>query len=294
MLVAQVVWVAVWIIKIIGFRCKKYPVSLWKRDILFSLTQRFQTKQRQLEKRSMKAILFLLTLLLFNSVNGQNKKGLEISVVGRYDRHAHYISNFAGRAYNDTNKLYGFSYGANLAYRQQVSKTFSIYIGFGYYRLKIDKIKGSMPFNIPGVRTGRNIDYTDSLGDLLYSTTKYHYNNLAFTLGLNKTILIKHQLFLDFGVEGIGYYTISQRYKLVRNYNNTKYYFTNNKKPLEFGVDGTLGVLKEYNKFYIRPAFIIPICQSLKGDKVFYEDKNMNIPKWFHGIGITLKVGKYF
>ena len=107
---------------------------------------------------------------------------------------------------------------------------------------------------------------------------------------LNKTFLLRSSFFLDYGVEGICYYTISQQYELL---DGRKYYSTTNTKPVEFGVNMTFGILKEYKKIYIRPAILIPIYQNLKGDKVFYEDREMNILKWFNGIGVTLRIGKY-
>jgi len=237
-----------------------------------------------------KTILFFLTILFFISASGQNKKSIEFSLIGRYDRHANYVSNFAGRVYNDTNKLYGMSYGTNITYRQKITKSISASLGVGYYRLGIDKIKGSMPFNSPGTRTARNIDYDDGMTNLLYSTSKYHYNNLAVTIGLSKTVQLKDRLYLDFGAEGIGYYSFSQRYRL---FDGPKYYSTTNSKPLEFGCNATFGILKDYKQFYIRPALLVPIYQNLKGDKVFYEDRNMSISKWFNGVGLTLRIGKY-
>jgi hypothetical protein len=238
----------------------------------------------------LKVILLPFAILIFISANGQNKQSIEFSFIGRYDRHADYASNFAGRAYNDTNKLYGTSYGVNITYRQKINKSISASLGIGYYRLNVDKIRGSLPFNIPGTRTARNIDYDDGMTNLLYSTSKYHYDNLAVTVGASKIMALRDRLYLDFCVEGIGYFALSQHYLLL---DGPDHYSTNNSKPLEFGANVTVGVLKEYKKFYIRPALLIPIYQNLKGDKVFFEDKNLNISKWFNGIGLTLRIGKY-
>ncbi len=234
--------------------------------------------------------LLFLSILLHHSANAQKKKAIELSIIGRYDRHANYITNFANRAYNDTTKIYGTSYGANIIYRHPITNTVSAYIGVGYYKLSIDKIKGSMPFNIPGIRTGRNIDYNDGVSRFLYSTSKYHYNNIAGTLGVSKTFLLRKSLLLDLGVEGIGYYTISQQYELL---DGRKQYSTRNSKPLEWGVNMTWGIVKEYKKFYIRPAILLPVYQNLKGDRVFYEERKMNIRKWGNGIGGVVKIGRY-
>lgn len=237
-----------------------------------------------------KSILSLLSILFAFSVSGQNKKSVELSLIGRYDQHANYVSNFAGRVYNDTNRLYGMSFGANIAFRKKISKRITASLGVGYYRLGVDKIKGSMPFGIQGTRTARNINYEDGITNLLYSTSKYHYNNIAVTVGISNGIPLKDRLYLEFGLEGIGYYTVSQRYQLM---NGDKYYATNNEKPWEFAANATVGILKDYKKFYIRPALLIPIYQHLKGDVVFYEDRNMNISKWFKGIGLAIRIGKY-
>ena len=237
-----------------------------------------------------KSALFLSALLIYLSSSAQTKKSFEISFIGRYDRHADYVSNFGGRVYNDTNRLYGFSYGVNGIFRQQIAKTYFVSLGIGYYQLRVDKIKGNIPFNIPGTRTGRNIDYPN-FTDLLYSTTQYHYNDLAFTIGLDRELQIKRNLKFDIAAEFLGYKTFSQKYRLM---NSSKFYSTHNNQPLEFGANINAGFIKEYKKFYLRPSLIIPIYQNLKGDKVFRENQNMNISKWFNGIGVSLKIGKYF
>lgn len=232
----------------------------------------------------------LFILFVCSTSFGQSKKGLEISFIGRYDRHANYVSNFAGRVYNDTNRLCGTSYGVNGIFRRQFTKRYSVYIGIGFYQLRVDKIRGPIPFNIPGTRTARNIDYDDGMTNLLYSTSQYHYNNLAITFGLDKEFLRRKNFRFDIAGEVIGYKTLSQKYRLMKG---SKYYMTHNNKPLEIGININPGFIKEYRKFYLRPSLIIPLYQNLKGDKVFYEDPNMNSSKWFNGIGLSLKIGKH-
>lgn len=237
----------------------------------------------------MKVTLLSISILCYISSFGQMKKSVEISILARHDRHADYVSNFGGRAYNDTNKLYGISYGINIGFRQPVSKSIFAYFSVGYYRLRIDKIKGSMPFNAPGIRTARNIiNVDDDSTRLGYGTNKYHYNNLSLTIGLSKIFPLKENLKFEVSAEGIGYYSFSQGYNL-----NNYHYSTKNSKPLEFGINTSIGLLKEQNKFYFRPALLIPIYQNLKGDSVFYEDRNMNISKWFNGIGLIIRIGRY-
>ncbi len=238
----------------------------------------------------LKIILLPVTVICFITASGQSKKSFELSLVGRYDQHADYVTNFAGRVYNDTMKLFGLSSGVNIQFRKPLSPTYSVYLGVGYYRLGVNKIRSTMPFGMPGVSTGRSIHNEDDDSTKLgYSTSKYHYNNVAFTFGMSKLVLLKKELKLDIGAEGVGYYNFSQGYKLMNEY----HYLTTHAKPLEFGINATIGLLKEYDKFYIRPALLIPIYQNLKGDKGFSEDRNMNISKWFNGIGLTLRIGKY-
>ena len=90
------------------------------------------------------------------------------------------------------------------------------------------------------------------------------YKDISASIGIGY-----YRLGID-KIKGIGYYSVSQHYYL-----RSKSYSTNNRKPLEFGANITLGVLKKYKKFYIRPALIIPVYQNLKGDEVFYEDKSI-------------------
>lgn len=236
-----------------------------------------------------KIILLSLTFLCYIAVIGQNRKAIELSLVSRYDRHANFVTNFGGRAYNDTMKLFGISSGVNIQLRKPLSPSYSLYLGMGYYRLGVNKIRNTLPFGIPGVGTGRSIrNEDDDSTKIGYGTSKYHYNNLALTIGLSKLFLLQNGFTLDIGAEAVGYSTFSQVYML-----NTYRYQTANPKPLEVGVNTTVGLLKEYDKFYIRPALLIPIYQNLKGDKAFDENRSMNIPKWFNGIGLTLRIGKY-
>ena len=238
-----------------------------------------------------KLFSLLIGIFIFSTTYGQNNTSFEISMVGRYDVHGKYVSNFAGRVYNDTNKISGISYGASGIIRRKIFKSYFLSIGVGYYQLSVDKIKGNLPFNIPGTRTARNIDYDDGMTNLLYSTSQYRYNNLAITLALDKEFLIKKSFKFIIAAEVIGYKSISQKYRLLSGSN---FYKTTNNKPLELGVNINLGVLKEYKKFYFRPSLIVPIYQKLKGDRVFFEDPEINISKWFSGIGLSLKIGKYF
>jgi|GEM_PF-1648016 len=244
---------------------------------------------RLLDRLTMKRwtlICALMTFLVYPSIGQDKSFGVEL--ITRYDRHANYETNYAGRVYNDHYKLWGTSFGANIFFKKQIRQVY-LNIAVGYYRLGIDKIEGTPPFNIPGVSTARNIDYTDGT-NLLYSTTQYHYNNFSLAIGLTKQFRLGKTTSLELGGDLVGYYSLSQKYRL---FDGPKYYTTNNKKPWEYGVNLKIGLLKTLGRFYIEPTILIPIYQKLKGDRVFYEDPKMDIEKWFNGIGLSLTIGRH-
>jgi hypothetical protein len=105
-----------------------------------------------------KLLLVIFLLLSFITVFSQKKSSLELSLLGRYEKHANYVTNFGGRAQNDTMQLYGLSYGLSLQYRRSFSKHFSVALGTGYYRLGVNKINTTQrPFR--GISHTRHLRY---------------------------------------------------------------------------------------------------------------------------------------
>jgi hypothetical protein len=239
----------------------------------------------------MTRVTLLVMLTLTNHILLGQSRSFGVDLITRHDRHANYETNYAGRVYNDTYKLWGTSYGINLFYKKQLKQGYGFRVAVGYYRLGIDKMEGTLPFNIPGTSTARNINYKDGMTNLLYSTTQYHYNNLTLTFGLNKHFKLGRKTILELGTDLVGYYSISQKYKL---FNGPNFYETKNKKPWEYGVNLNIGLIRTLGQYYIEPILLIPVYQNLKGDRVFYEDTEMNIDKWFHGVGLSLTIGRFF
>jgi outer membrane protein assembly factor BamA len=156
-----------------------------------------------------KLLLITATLLLSTVVYGQKNSSVELDIVGRYDKHADYTTRFGNRSYTNDTKLWGKSFGFSFNYNRSLHKYLNGKVGIGYYNLGINKIRQTTPFNT--IVTGRNIDYQHPSGiQPLFATTKYHYDNLSFTLGLayNKPIAKKVDLLIggDFNY----LYTFSQ------------------------------------------------------------------------------------
>lgn len=238
--------------------------------------------------------LFLLLLLgsLAQFGKGQNKASLELSTCSRYDQHADYTSRYGDRTYTNAMQLWGLSYGLSLSCLVPINKWLKLKAGAAYYQLGIDKVRSSSPWgeDIPT----RTIDYNHPTGiQPVFHTDQYHYNNLVGSLGLSYEQPLNEKVALNFGVDYNYYYTFSQRYRIT--YDNAVFK-TNNTRPLGFGVQAYVGLIKQIkpNKYYVNPALLIPVYQQLKGDQVFLEDNSLTLQKWFKGLGLCIAVGKYF
>lgn len=230
---------------------------------------------------------FFCIASLWTYAQDKNGKSIEASLLARWDKHAHYTTRFGNRSYSEEVQLAGLSFGGNIAYRYQLGRNLYTRAALGIYRLRIDQVRNTSRF---GTATVRNIDYQspDSTKPL-YSTGKYHYNNLSFSVGVQGVFPLKQNLQFTTGADLVYYYTFSQKYHMSWN----KIYKPTHARTLGFGLNTQAGILKEFERFYIQPQIIIPVYQQLRGDKVFGEDESMAIPKWFNGVGALITVGKY-
>lgn len=238
-----------------------------------------------------KLVLITATLLLSTVVYGQRNSSLELDLVGRYDKHADYTTRFGDRSYTNDTKLWGKSFGVNVNFVRSLHKHLTGKVGIGYYSLGIDKIRQTTPFNI--IATGRNINYRHPSGILpLFSTKKYHYDNLSFTLGLAYEKPIAKKVDLLIGGDVNYFCTFSQLYHIT--YEDIRYR-TNNSRNLGFAANIFLGLLRRFqkDKYYLSPKIVVPIYQQLHGDEAFEEDQSVTMQKWFNGLGISLAIGKY-
>jgi hypothetical protein len=189
-------------------------------------------------------------------------------------------------------QLYGLSYGLSLHFRRIFNHRLSAALGFGYYRLGINKINTTQrPFS--GIAHSRPLDYIDHSSpfqtSLLYATPAYYYNTLSFSLSIEKSFPLTKGLFLDGGTGVTKYYTFSQRYQVPRK----ETFPTRNEKWLGTGASVCLGLSRHFNSMYVKPTLIIPVYQQIKSDEVFLEDPKLRLTKWFGGVGLAITVGKY-
>jgi len=237
--------------------------------------------------RSLFCIVFLFTGAVSNA---QNKDRIELTLSGRYDRHADYTTRFFDRSYTNNTQLSGMSYGLAFTYVHPVRKQLQLSFGAGYYSLGIDRVHQSTPFGI--IAKARSTNYTEDSTLVLRSTGKYHYNNLMLSTGIVFENPSSTKLHIITGADCVYLYTFSQYYDLGHNHPPYK---TSNNKTLGLAVNAFAGVVRKFrnSRYYLSPKLIIPVYQSLNGDEVFGEDQSVHLSKWFNGIGLSVALGKY-
>ena len=240
----------------------------------------------------MQRVLFLFLILPFSFLaNGQTKKSIELSLFGRYDKHAHYISRFGFRSFTDDIKLWGKSYGLQFNYLYPVAKGFKMIAGAGFNRLGMGKVRttNQRSRNVPE----RVIDYTHPTGiKPSFYTDKYHYNNLLLSIGIQYEQKLSPDITFTVGADYIYLHTISQVYHITYD---DRYDQTKNVRTLGYGVNSYIGLLKKISndKYYVHPKLMMPVYQQLKGDKAFLEAENIRMTKWLSGAGLSISLGKY-
>jgi hypothetical protein len=242
--------------------------------------------------RLKKASFTIVTLLYANIVLGQKSHSLEVGVFDQFDKHADYTTRYGNRSYTDDLELWGKSFGFNFNYKRSLNKYFNAKIGLGYYQLGIDKIRYPTRFNTIG--RNRNIEYDHPLGiQLLFSTGKYHYDNINLSAGFFYQSRFENKENIIIGADFNYLYSFSQLYHI--NYDNIKFRTTNSRE-LGYSINTYFGFEKKFksSKYYLTPKILIPIYQNLHGDKVFGESSDITMEKWFRGIGLSFSVGKYF
>lgn len=238
-----------------------------------------------------RALIIFLFLPFSFIANGQTSKRLELSLFGRYDKHADYTSRFGSRTFTDDIKLWGKSYGFRFNYLYPVAKGFNVVAGAGFTQLGISKIRATNHRSRNA--TERIIDYTDPTGiKPAFNTDKYHYNNFSLSVGIQYEKSLGEGLALTVGADYTSLHTFSQVYHITFD---DRYYKTKNAWTLGYGINSSIGVLKKIrsDKYYVNPRLIIPVYQQLNGDNAFLEAENIRMTKWGNGAGLFISIGKY-
>lgn len=239
-----------------------------------------------------KLFLIPVAFLYFAISFGQKSHSLEFGIIGQYDKHADYTTRFGNRSFTDDMELWGKSLGFHVNYKRSWHRYLNGKIGIGYYQLGIDKIRSPTRFNT--IAKSRNIDYQHPSGiQPLFSTSKYHYDNLHVSIGFFYKKSYSKKADIIVGADFNGLYTFSQLYHI--NYDQIKYR-TNDSRILGYSINTYFGFEKKLNtkNYYLSPKILLPIYQNLRGDKAFEEDPEITMEKWLRGMGLTIAIGKYF
>jgi hypothetical protein len=231
------------------------------------------------------SILFLSISLNTLSQISNRKGNIEFSFFHIYNKQAEYSSQFGDVSYKNNLKLYGSDFGIKLDYKKLLSDNTFIKVGGGYLDFGINKIQNkTVNSNLLIKSTARPIKYPSPVF-ILYSTSKYHYHNLFYYLGLQKEFSISSCVFF-ISLDYFHAYKISQKY-FIPGIDN--YYKTNYKGSFGdfFNVDFGL---KKYHleKLSFEPALILPIYKSCQLDTNFKENPSSRINNWLNGIGISI------
>ncbi len=247
----------------------------------------------------MKTILKLLTaplLLLCVLAQAQVKTNyftqkqipeIEINPFVRFDNYPQYSYHYSGRYSTDYLKMNGISYGISVSYKHPLKKHLFIKAGFGYYKYKFDKLSNTN--SLTGKSHVRPINFISPLF-IMYSTNKYHYNNLMFRVGIGKEFNLNREFLIAASFHLSAYYTISQYYHLAANPWDGNLNF-NKKNTIFFGFSGAIStsITKQFNRLQIGPSLILPIYDTRLKDPVFLEESHTGGKnKWFNGIGVGI------
>lgn len=214
------------------------------------------------------------------------KNIVEFSFFGSYNNQGKYTSQFGNVSYSNNLKLYGPDLAFKVDYKRMIYDKMFAKIGAGFMRFAINKIDNE---TVTTKSNARPIDYHSDVF-ILYSTTKYHYNNFFYHLGLEKQFSLSSNLFLFSGVDYFHAFTFSQKYYIpaVGKYYKTKHHSDfGNYYNLDFGI------MKKWEKFSIAPALILPVFKQWKQNIVFKEDPTKSVSNWGGGIGFSLNVSYY-
>jgi hypothetical protein len=240
-------------------------------------------------KLFMRLILLICLLLQSFVIYSQSKSihSFEISTQIRREKQAEYTAPYGTAISQNALQLYGTSTGIDVGYKR-ILKGRWIKPSIGFYKFSIDKIiNNRIPARPSDPLSSRPINYQPDSLPFGYSTSKYHYNNLALGFTLGKGFLLKKNLFLTTNFSFTYLATFSQYYDAAQGYKTT------NNKGFGYLFDYNVGIQKEFKELYIATNFILPMYKEWKQDVVFKENPNSKVHYWFGGYGLLITIGKF-
>jgi hypothetical protein len=226
-------------------------------------------------------------LIIPGTGKSQEKDNIEFSVFSTYNTQGKYSTQFGNVSYTNNLKISGTDFGFTIDYKRLVNSKTYLKLGLGYMVFAVDKI-----YNETG--TGNNITTSDarpinfpSNAFLLYSTTKYHYNNLLYHIGIERQFSTSGAVFLLVGVDYIHANSLNQKYYIPKIQDN---YNTSNHGNFGNFFNLNLGVCKRFGNFSFSPALVLPVYTNWNQDVVFRENPNNTVSSWANGIGLMLSV----
>lgn len=214
------------------------------------------------------------------------KNILEFSFFETYNNQGEYSSRFGNVSYLNNLKLYGVDEGFKVDYKRMIYDKMFVKIGAGFMRFAINKIDNATANTKSNARP---IDYPSYIF-ILYSTTKYHYNNFLYHLGLEKQFSLSPDLFLFAGADYFHAFTLSQKYYIPAA---GIYYKTRHQGDFGDFFNLDFGIIKKWKKFSLAPVLVLPVLKKWKQDIIFKEDPTKSVSNWDNGIGFSLNVSYY-
>lgn len=238
----------------------------------------------------MRQILLLYLLLINCFVYSQtlNKHSVELTAQIRREQQANYTTRFGTVSYQNALQLYGTSIGFDIGYKQIRNNGWFVRPSIGYYKFSVDKIiNDQLPARANDPASHRPINYRPDSIPLGYSTSKYHYNNLALAIAFGKVFPMSKNfsLITDLGFTYL--ISFSQHYKVGKGYRTT------NTRNLGYLFDYRVGFQKEVRNLYLATNLIIPFYKEWKKDAVFLENSTDKVSDWFGGYGLSFTIGKF-
>lgn len=234
----------------------------------------------------------LLTVFLFANILAisqpiKGKGNLGVSFFYMYNQQGSYDSQYGNVSYTSHLKLFGTQTGGTLDYKRMLNRDLFITLGLGFLDFEINRIENETKDGNLIIKTNaRSINYPSTL-DIFYQTTKYHYNNLCFHLGIERQFIFLNKLSLFTGIDYLHAYKISEIYYIP--FAKTYYRTTNHGNFGDF-VNARFGVSRQLGKFSLAPAFVLPIYNGWGQDIIFKEDPSRTVSNWFNGVGISMNI----